>query len=158
MVYRRIHNPYMAKSSWCFLWMRLNTFGLFSDYDKTLVPDNFKGTILHFEKINEGLHNGLGRIAYKFYFSVTWKNLLSTKKVIQFKVHKHEIFLNFFWPKSNPYMPLVNFRKRFRLVSFDFRQNFEVRTFTRWLSIRGTKFFWEISKNLFSSKSSLWSY
>jgi hypothetical protein len=40
-------------------------------------------------------------------------------------------------------MPLVNFRKKFRLVSFDFRQNFEVRTFTRWLSIRGTKFFFE---------------
>jgi hypothetical protein len=38
-------------------------------------------------------------------------------------------------------MPLVNFRKKFRLVSFDFRQNFEVRTFTRRLSIRGTKFF-----------------
>jgi hypothetical protein len=35
-------------------------------------------------------------------------------------------------------MPLVNF---FRLDSFDFRQNFEVRTFTRWLSIRGIKFF-----------------
>ena len=51
-------------------------------------------------------------------------------------------FWIFFWPKSNPYMPLVNFRKKFCLVSFDFRQNFEVRTFTRWLSIRGTKFFW----------------
>ena len=50
-------------------------------------------------------------------------------------------FWIFFWPKSNPYMPLVNFRKKFRLVSFDFRQNFEVRTFTPWLSIRGTKLF-----------------
>ncbi len=59
------------------------------------------------------------------------------------KVHRHEIFLNFFWPKSNPYMPLVNFRKKNRLVSFDFRQNFEVRTFTRWLTIRGTNFFFE---------------
>jgi hypothetical protein len=29
------------------------------------------------------------------------------------KVHKHEIFLNFFLPKSNPYMPLVNFQKNF---------------------------------------------
>ncbi len=50
-------------------------------------------------------------------------------------------FWIFFWPKSNPYMPLVNFRTKFRLVSFDFCQNFEVRTFPRWLSIRGTKFF-----------------
>jgi hypothetical protein len=50
-------------------------------------------------------------------------------------------FWFFFGPKSNPYMPLVNFRKKIRIVSFDFRQNFEVRTFTRWLSIRGTKFF-----------------
>jgi hypothetical protein len=39
-------------------------------------------------------------------------------------------------------MPLVNFRKKFRFFSFDFRQNFEVRTFSRRLSIRGTKFFW----------------
>ncbi len=66
------------------------------------------------------------------------------------KVHKHEIFLNFFWPKSNPYMPLVNFWKKFGLVSFDFRQNFEVRTFTRWLSIRGTKFFLRDIQKLFS--------
>jgi hypothetical protein len=65
------------------------------------------------------------------------------------KVHKHEIFLNFFWPKSNPYMPLVNFRKKFCLVSFDFRQNFEVRTFTRWLSIRGNKFFFRDIQKLF---------
>ena len=61
-------------------------------------------------------------------------------------------FWNFFWPKSNPYMPLVNFRKKFRLVSFDFRQNFEVRTFTRWLSIRGTKFFLRDIKNFFFFK------
>ncbi len=40
------------------------------------------------------------------------------------KVHKHEIILNFFWPKSNPYMPFVNFRKKFRFFSFDFRQIF----------------------------------
>ncbi len=39
-------------------------------------------------------------------------------------------------------MPLVNFRKKFRFFSFDFRRNFEVRTFSRLLSIRGTKFFW----------------
>ncbi len=57
------------------------------------------------------------------------------------KVHSMRYFWIFFWPKSNPYVPLVNFRKKFRLVSFDFLQNFEVRTFTRWLSIRETKFF-----------------
>jgi hypothetical protein len=39
-------------------------------------------------------------------------------------------------------MPFVNFRKKFRFFSFDFCQNFYVRTFPRWLSIRGTKFFW----------------
>jgi hypothetical protein len=38
-------------------------------------------------------------------------------------------------------MPFVNFRKKFRFFSFDFRQNFDVRTFSWWLSIRGTKFF-----------------
>ena len=37
-------------------------------------------------------------------------------------------------------MTLVNFRKNVWLFSFDFRQNFDVRTFPRWLSIRGTKF------------------
>jgi hypothetical protein len=29
------------------------------------------------------------------------------------KVHKHEIIYNFFLPKSNPYMPSVNFQKNF---------------------------------------------
>ncbi len=43
-------------------------------------------------------------------------------------------------------MPFINLRKKIRFFSFDFRQNFDVRTFPRWLSIRGTQFFWEISK------------
>ncbi len=61
-------------------------------------------------------------------------------------VHKHEIILSFFWPKSNPYMPFINFWKKFRFFSFDFRQNFDV----RWQSICGTKFFWQaIQKNFF---------
>ncbi len=68
------------------------------------------------------------------------------------KVHKHEIILNFFLPKSNPYIPLVNFQKKILFFSFDFRQNFEVRTFSRWLSIRGTKFFWrDIQKFFFQN-------
>jgi hypothetical protein len=49
-------------------------------------------------------------------------------------------------------MPLVNFRKKFCLVSFDFRKNFEVRTFTRRLSIRGTKFFLRDIQNFFFFK------
>ncbi len=58
----------------------------------------------------------------------------------------------FCFPKSNPYMPLVNFRKKFRFFSFDFCQNFEVRTFSQWLSIHGTKFFWrDIQKNFISN-------
>ncbi len=55
----------------------------------------------------------------------------------------------FFLPKSNPYMPFVNFRKKFRFFSFDFRQNFDVRTFPRWLSIRGTKFFFRDIQKIF---------
>ncbi len=47
-------------------------------------------------------------------------------------------------------MPFVNFRKKFRFFSFDFRQNFYVRTFPRWLSIRRTKFFLrDIQKKFF---------
>ncbi len=68
------------------------------------------------------------------------------------KVNKHEIILNFFFPKSNPYMPFVNFRNKFRFFSFDFRQNFDVRTFPRWLSIRGTKFFWWAIPKIFFFK------
>ncbi len=52
-----------------------------------------------------------------------------------------EIFL----PKSNPYIPFVNFRTKFR-------QNFDVRTFPRWLSIRGTKFLLRDIQNFFSFK------
>jgi hypothetical protein len=49
-------------------------------------------------------------------------------------------------------MPFVNFRKKFRFFSFDFRQYFDVRTLPRWLSIRGTKFFWWAMQNFFLSK------
>ncbi len=49
-------------------------------------------------------------------------------------------------------MPFVNFRKKFRFFSFDFRQNFDVRTFPRWLSIRGTKFFWWAIQKFFFFK------
>jgi hypothetical protein len=46
-------------------------------------------------------------------------------------------------------MPLFNFRKNFRFFSFNFRQNFDVRTFSRWLSIRGTNLFGELKKPFF---------
>jgi hypothetical protein len=55
-------------------------------------------------------------------------------------------------------MPFVNFRKKFRVFSFDFRQNFDVRTFPRRLSIRGTKNFLRDIQKKFFFKSSLWSY
>ncbi len=68
---------------------------------------------------------------------------------VHLKVHKHEIILIFFWPKSNPYMPFVNFQKKFRFFSFDFRQHFDVRIFPRWLSIRGTNFFYRDIQTMF---------
>jgi hypothetical protein len=46
-------------------------------------------------------------------------------------------------------MPLVNFQKKNWFFSFIFCQNFDVRTFSRWLRIRGTKFFWWAIKNFF---------
>jgi hypothetical protein len=46
-------------------------------------------------------------------------------------------------------MPFVNFRKKFHFFSFDFRQNFDVRTLPRWLSIRGTKIFLRDIQNFF---------
>ncbi len=47
-------------------------------------------------------------------------------------------------------MPFINFRKKFRFFSSDFPQNFDVRKFPRWLSIRRTKFFLrDIPKNFF---------
>ncbi len=57
----------------------------------------------------------------------------------------------FFLPKSNPYMPLVNFWTKFRFFSFDFRQNFEVGTFSRWLNrAYAEPFFWrDIQKKFF---------
>ncbi len=42
----------------------------------------------------------------------------------------------FFLSKSNRYMSFVNFRKKFRFFSFGFRQNFDDRTFPRWLFLR----------------------
>ncbi len=59
--------------------------------------------------------------------------------------------LEFFLPISYPYMPFVNFWKKIGCFSFNFCKNFDVRTFLRWLSIRGTKFFLrDIPKNVFS--------
>ncbi len=60
-----------------------------------------------------------------------------SRRIRRLKVHKHEMryFWFFFWPKSNPYMPLVNFR-----------------TFTRWLSMRGTKFFLRDIQKIFFFK------
>ncbi len=62
------------------------------------------------------------------------------------KVHKHEIILNFFLPKANLFLALV----RFQFFSFDFCQNFDVRTLPRWLSILKIKFYWWAIKNFFS--------
>ncbi len=40
--------------------------------------------------------------------------------------------------------------KKICFFSFNFRKNFEIQTFSRWLSnIRGTKYFWRESKNFF---------
>ncbi len=74
------------------------------------------------------------------------------------KVHKHEIILNFFLPKSNPYAIGKFSKKKIRFFPLDFRQNSDVRTFPRWLNIRGTKFVWRVIQQIFSPKSSLWSY
>ena len=49
-------------------------------------------------------------------------------------------------------MPFVNLRKKFRFFSFDFRQNFDVRTFPRLLNIRGTKFFLRDIQKIFFFK------
>ncbi len=43
-------------------------------------------------------------------------------------------------------MPFVNFPKKIPFFSFDFRQNFDVRTFPRWLSIFK---WWAIQKKIF---------
>jgi hypothetical protein len=40
------------------------------------------------------------------------------------KVHKHEIILNFFLPKSNLYMPFVNFRNKIFLLFLRFLPEF----------------------------------
>ncbi len=52
----------------------------------------------------------------------------------------------FFWPNSKPSMTLVNICNKFRIFYFDFCQKFDVRTFSRWLNIRGTNFCCKISE------------
>ncbi len=63
------------------------------------------------------------------------------------KVHKDEIILNFFWPKSNPYMPFVNLRKKFRFFSFDFISMFE--HFRGDWAYAEPNFFDDLSRNFF---------
>ncbi len=55
--------------------------------------------------------------------------------------------LEFFLPKSNPYTPFENFRKKFRFFSFDFRQNFK--HFRGDWAYAESNFFDELSKNFF---------
>jgi hypothetical protein len=50
-------------------------------------------------------------------------------------IRKHDIALNFLWPKSKPYTyDLGKYSKKIQFFSFDFRQNFDVWTFSLWLS------------------------
>ncbi len=91
---------------------------------------------------------------WRIHFRYSWANKILTElSTLAIKGTKAWTIFKFFLPKSYPYMPLVKFWTKLRCFSFDFRQNFEVRTFSRWLSIRGTKkFFGEISKKIFSQK------
>ncbi len=108
---------------------------------------------------DNGTVEGIYWKRFTFIFAVVLLFLLQHPAYNQLlKVHKHEIIANFFLPKSNHYIPFVNFRKKFRFFSFNFRQNFDVRTFPLWLSIRGTKYFLIEKQIFFSSKSSLWFY
>ena len=71
------------------------------------------------------------------------------------KVHTTQAWDNFefiFLPKSNPYMPFVNFGKQIRFFSFDFHQNFDVEHFRGDWAYAEPNFFWEISKKFFSFK------
>jgi hypothetical protein len=49
-------------------------------------------------------------------------------------------------------MPFVNFRKKIRFFSFDFRQKLDVRTFPRWWAYVEPNFFDELSQKLFFFK------
>ncbi len=64
------------------------------------------------------------------------------------KGHKHEIILNFFLPKSNPYMPFVNFRKT-KFASFPsiFARISIFEHFRGDWAYAEQNFFWEISKH-----------
>ncbi len=50
---------------------------------------------------------------------------------------------------------MVNFPKIFWFFSFDFCQNFNVRTFSWWLSIRGIKVFWRDIQKIFPQNFTL---
>ncbi len=71
--------------------------------------------------------------------------------VLSFAIfNKHEIVLNFFLAITKPYICPFNFRK-FQFFSFDFCQNFDVRTFSGWLSIRGSNFLVSYQKFVFQN-------
>ncbi len=63
-------------------------------------------------------------------------------RILMFKGTQAWDNFEFFLPKSKPFMPLVNFQTKFWFFSFHFCQNFDVRTFSWWLSVHRTKFFW----------------
>ena len=69
-----------------------------------------------------------------------------TPESYNLNVHKYEIILNFFWPKSKPYMPLVNFQKKFDSFPSIFARISMFEHISRWLSKREIKFFWSAIK------------
>jgi hypothetical protein len=65
------------------------------------------------------------------------------------KVHKHEIILNFFLPKSNSYMPFVNFEKNFASFPSIFTRISMIEHFRGDWAYAEPNFFWEVSKIFF---------
>jgi hypothetical protein len=68
------------------------------------------------------------------------------------KVHKHEIILNFFLPKSNPYMPFVNFRKKISLLFLRFSPEFRCSNISAVTEHMRNQIFFERYPNNFFSK------
>ena len=73
---------------------------------------------------------------------------------IRLKVHKHEIILNFLLPKSNPYMPFVNFWRKKSLLFLRFSPEFRCSNISAVTEHTRNQIFLRYIQTNFFSKSS----
>ncbi len=150
---KKTHFPGFAKN-FRRPWMKLKIIFCQFPNPWTLRVPGMGGYTSKCEKKSKSLHPNVHWssahvvLQYRLLF-LNLKFLSGKKECGALKVHKHEIIWNFFWPKSNPYMPFVNFEQNFASFPSIFARILMFEHFSGDWAYAEPNFFWEISKKIF---------